>query len=1144
MSRILCLILACCVVAASPLASCAQAPAEAPVSPAGLDPNEIAQQLAELRQMATDAPAEQLGDDERKQVLELCDKTAGQLTKVKQLKENTARLQREVEMATSGAAPPPTEQGGPRRLQGLAIADLLAAKASADQEVSQSKERLDAVKSEIESRAARRLRLPDAMIETRTKLTKTEEALRADFSADSPLLAQAKRLNLLATIASLRQEMQLLEQENRTYEVTARWKAAQQEAAAQSLKKAEEWLAAVSAQLAMQQQADADRKTQEAQLAVVTAHPAVKAQAQLNAELAEQNSELVQKQARLKAQLDRTNDQSQLAQTNLENVMHQAEELQDSPTIGSVLRSEQDQLPDLTKIRERQRKRAARMSEMRVQKYGWKSARTKPIDVKLAAAVKEYEEQTGETISPEIEQELRALLESRDETLGDLVTNTESYLTDLGKLNAAEALIVKNTRALSDFIAEKVFWVPSAERLSYRDFAYTRDFWTNPSARLADLRTLGQFLLDDAKARPELWLLASMVTLLLLTWRRKAKNILYEQGELAARPAATTFRPTVEALLATVFLAAPTPLMIGFIGYRLSSSTTMLIFATGGALTLFAVQYAVLDLLRHACRRGGLGPAHFAWDNRGMVSLRRAARPMQLVALPLLAIAVGVEITRDAEAIQSIGRLSLILSLLVMGVVGMMFFRPRGPLVSVLTAAGEKLWVARLVRLLGPLTVAATLGLALASGLGMHYTALQLTRRVLFSAGVVFGCLAVRAMLMRWLLVAYRRVAMQRAREKRKALLEAQENAPTENAAIEVEPEVSLSDINQQARSLVGVGVGASIVGLLLMAWGDVLPALNALTDPDTFGLWASGIPDDNGAYPWVTLGSVILSIGVFCLTWFAGRNVPGLLEIALFQKLPLDAGARYAATSVSRYVIVVIGVVIGMRFLGIGWQSVQWLVAAMTVGLGFGLQEIFANFVSGIILLFERPVRPGDVVTIGNVSGVVTRIRIRATTVQDWDNKELIVPNRDFITGNLINWTLSSRMLRHVLKVGVAYGSDTRLATELLYKVARENANVAETPEPFVLFDSFGDSTLNFELRVFTQDLSNMMPMRNELMLAVDDEFRKHGVEIAFPQRDLHIRSMPSELAKLGAAGDKNAEDRMLEEARSDASFGYSRDN
>jgi potassium efflux system protein len=433
------------------------------------------------------------------------------------------------------------------------------------------------------------------------------------------------------------------------------------------------------------------------------------------------------------------------------------------------------------------------------------------------------------------------------------------------------------------------------------------------------------------------------------------------------------------------------------------------------------------------------------------------------------------------------------------------------------------------MKVLVPLSIIVVAGLIVASAAGYHYTAIQLTRRVFFSCVFVFACLALRSLLIRWLLVAYRRVVMQQSREKRQALLEAQGQSTTETPAVEKQPQVNLSNVNQQARKLVAVGAVSAFVVSTWFIWGDILPALGIF---DRVQLWQSGLmsadPDVDVVY--VTLAGLLFSVALFALTWFAGCNLPGLLEIAVLRKLPLDAGARYAANSMARYTIFVVGIALSMRQLGIGWHSVQWLVAAMTVGLGFGLQEIFANFVSGIILLFERPARVGDTVTIGEITGTVTKIRIRATTILDWDSKELIVPNKEFVTGNLVNWTLSTPNLRLIVKVGVAYGSDTRLATQLLYQVAEENPNVLDTPSPSVVFNEFGDSSLNFELRLFVSDLALYRSLRHELHLAIDDLFRQHQISIAFPQCDLHIKSLPAVAqVALSASSEEESDDLPL---------------
>ena len=191
-----------------------------------------------------------------------------------------------------------------------------------------------------------------------------------------------------------------------------------------------------------------------------------------------------------------------------------------------------------------------------------------------------------------------------------------------------------------------------------------------------------------------------------------------------------------------------------------------------------------------------------------------------------------------------------------------------------------------------------------------------------------------------------------------------------------------------------------------------------------------------------------------------------------------------------------------------------QWLVAAMTVGLGFGLQEIFANFVSGLIILMERPIRVGDFVTVGGVMGKVTRVQIRATTITDMDRRELVVPNRRFITEDVINWTLSDPITRWCCRFGIAYECDPQLARERLLEAAAEHPLVLSEPEPTAVFMGFGDSTLDLELRAFIMGRDQVFEVRDQLNLAINRSFKDAGLEIAFPQRDLHIRSVDSEVS------------------------------
>jgi potassium efflux system protein len=295
----------------------------------------------------------------------------------------------------------------------------------------------------------------------------------------------------------------------------------------------------------------------------------------------------------------------------------------------------------------------------------------------------------------------------------------------------------------------------------------------------------------------------------------------------------------------------------------------------------------------------------------------------------------------------------------------------------------------------------------------------------------------------------------------------------------------------------------SSLIGLWLV-WENVLPALNFLENVQLWS-YSSTVEGVTRTVP-ITLANLMVSIIVAVVTFVAAKNLPGVLEVVLLNRLSMDSGSRYAFTTICSYAITAIGVVVVFNSIGFRWSSIQWLVAALGVGLGFGLQEIVANFISGLIVLFERPYGIGDTVTVGDISGTVTRIRIRATTIMDWDRKELIVPNKEFITGRLINWSLSDHIIRIKIPVGIAYGSDTDLAEKLLFKAARANPMVIDTPGPRVVFLGFGDNSLNFELRVFINGIDDWIPMLHKLNRAIEREFRKAGVTISFPQRDVHL--------------------------------------
>jgi potassium efflux system protein len=245
----------------------------------------------------------------------------------------------------------------------------------------------------------------------------------------------------------------------------------------------------------------------------------------------------------------------------------------------------------------------------------------------------------------------------------------------------------------------------------------------------------------------------------------------------------------------------------------------------------------------------------------------------------------------------------------------------------------------------------------------------------------------------------------------------------------------------------------------------------------------------------------------VLSLAILASRNIPGLVDALLLGQLGVDSPTRYAISTLTRYLLVAIGILAACNLIGITWNNAQWLVAALGVGLGFGLQEIVANFICGILVLFERPIRVGDVVTLGETTGVVTRIRSRATTVRNWDRQEVIIPNKELITGRIINWTLDDEVNRIILTVGVAYGTDMPRARELLHQIIDKNSNVLKDPRPTVTVEQFADSSVTFFIRAFLGKVDERLETIHQLYTTIHQRFSDEGIEIAFPQRDLHIR-------------------------------------
>jgi len=243
-------------------------------------------------------------------------------------------------------------------------------------------------------------------------------------------------------------------------------------------------------------------------------------------------------------------------------------------------------------------------------------------------------------------------------------------------------------------------------------------------------------------------------------------------------------------------------------------------------------------------------------------------------------------------------------------------------------------------------------------------------------------------------------------------------------------------------------------------------------------------------------------------LTAIVARKARRLLELYFLRKLPVEAGAQYAVARLTQYALWVIGFVVALNILNINLTALAVVAGALGIGIGFGLQNVVANFVCGLVLLVEQPIRVHDRITMEGVEGNVRAVNFRSTTIVTNDNISVIVPNAEFINSKVINWSIGDPKVRIHVPVGVAYGSDLETVTQALLKVAADAEGVLKQPAPEVRFIEFGNSSLNMELLVWTVEPAKHFLLRSRLNYAIDAAFRREGVEVPFPQRDVHVKS------------------------------------
>ena len=706
--------------------------------------------------------------------------------------------------------------------------------------------------------------------------------------------------------------------------------------------------------------------------------------------------------------------------------------------------------------------------------------------------------QPPDSVTPQLRKALLEVAITRSDLLERLNRELSALLNESITLQLNQKQLLSTAQNLRGTLDEQMFWIPSNKPL---DFEWLRSVPERLQKQVVSLPWGSGIneLADGLTQRPLLFL-PLLLLIGALLWRRK---YLYARLNKVHQDVGHFKRDsqwhTPQAILINILLAMPLSLGLALCGYALQIDARGQNANLGAALWQIAQAWLVFYTAYRILAPGGVAELHFRWEKAQVEFLRGWIRRLGSVVLALVGVVAVAEHQPSALADDVLG----------IGVVLTCYALMAWLLSRLLLSSPAHRNTSLFRKAVGVAFTALPVALFIAVCFGYYYTALKLTDRLIDTLYLLMFWLVIEAAFVRGLAVAARRLAYQRALSKRQATKEG-----LDGEVIVEEPTLDIEQVNQQSLRLIRLALLGGFIAALYWVWADLISVF-AYLDNITLYEYTSGTGAAMSMVP-ISLGDLLGALVIIGITFALAGNLPGLLEVLVLSRLNLAQGSAYATTTLLSYVIAGVGFVTTLSTLGVSWDKLQWLVAALSVGLGFGMQEIFANFISGIMILFERPVRIGDTITIGNLSGTVSKIRIRATTITDFDRKDIIVPNKTFITGQLINWSLTDTITRVTLKLGVDYGSDLDLVRTLLLQAANENPRVLKEPAPIVYFLNFGESTLDHELRMHVRDLGDRNPVLDEINRYINKEFKKQHINISFRQMEVYLKNMQGQEYKM----------------------------
>jgi potassium efflux system protein len=1083
----------------------------------------------ETRRKAAEGDSE-LAGDVRAKVLEFYDRAAEVLGQTEEVAARTAALIARVETSPARVAeireqlksPVPIETPVPA--PDASVDELQAAVNEQRAALTVAQDVLDQKEAAVSSLKKSGQSIVEEYVARERSLSTLSDESRLPPSADVPPgLYQARQTFLGVRLVLEQAELDWLRRRNASYEPLVELAALEREIAVAVVAGIDKQREVLEVALQSRRESDARTGRWEAEAAISEA-------AQLPAAIAS----IAEETAALKKELVTVIEREKDVNDALRTVTRQYREMNDkfqtvrervatygaSQALGRLLQRRLESLPS---PRERQGFARQRRNEIvrvtdrliDVEDELQHSANT---DVQVASLLSSIEPAIEASEAESLRAQTTELVRVRRDTLAELDRNYGRYVTRLGITEAADREVANMSEEFSAFIRKELTWIPNLSPLAASDFSSLPEalgWLLAPANWRQALSDAGRTFVSHP-----LYSTVALVAIALTGFgRRLARRRLPELAELTRRIRTDAYKHTVKALVLTIVAAGFWPLIFAAAGWQVEADPIGGPFgnAIGSALFDVVLFVFVFSLLQWLTRSDGLGRRHFRWPEEISAALHKRIGWLALFLVPVAFLINVASHAGIAELSYAIGRPMLLVGLVVLAVFVWRLFRRSGSFTRYFEEKRPDGWVSRLRLFWFPVLLGVPVALFLGAVFGYAHTASELTGLLVGeTAWLLLLLLLVRDMLLRWFYVIERRSRLEIALRQREDARSERESRDEEAGAAGFDvdiPEVDFRELGEQARAVVSVSVFIGVVLSVGSIWGELLPAFGFLERIELPFSKLEMVEGVGQQLP-VTLADLILGILILAGTLFAAKNLSGLLGFTVLRRLRLDAGGTYAIVTLFQYLIVAIGILVAFSIIGVQWSKLQWLVAALGVGLGFGLQEIVANFVSGIILLLERPVRIGDIVTVGNADGYVSRIQIRATTILTWEKKELIIPNKEFITGQVVNWTLSDSVNRILINVGIAYGSDVSKALEILRVIAKENLHVLDDPRPVVTFEAFGDSALMLYVRCYISSLDHRLETVTSLHESIYAKFKQAGIVIAFPQRDVHLdTSKPLEI-------------------------------